>query len=162
MDRSFYYKYEDILESLYEKTSYLANSRRLEDGSLPENLIIHRQDYTIFKDTFDSASSDLFDAISGYAKEQREENYVENENYADRAWIIELSLPDSFSTENIPYINKEIKAALVNHIIRDWYLLNNPKEADMFDTLYERNLSNIRFKLSRRDKPIIRPFTSFP
>lgn len=161
MKYCFYYNLDDIHEAVYRKTSYIANNRRGENGALPESLIVHRQDDILFKDLFDVAASDIFDTLSAYSK-SRSNDAVESELYDNTKWSVFMDMPDSFNTNQLRPIDAEIKNALINNIISRWALIAIPNESEIYNSLYEKNLSNIRFKLSARNKPIIRPFTRFP
>ncbi|GAB6121074.1 hypothetical protein [Dysgonomonas termitidis] len=161
MEHPFYYKLEDIHEKVFERTSLIARSKKV-DGVVPEHLIFYRQHDTIFKDLFDNAASDIFDALSGYSKSNHIPDNVEDEAYDERSWFINIDMPDKFDTNQAGYINTEIKNALINNIISAWLMLAGTEDGNIYEAYYTKNISNILFKLSQRNKIIRRPFNSFP
>ncbi|MDR1884248.1 MAG: hypothetical protein LBR26_15930 [Prevotella sp.] len=158
---SFFFKLEDIHEKVYERTSLIARSRKVE-GILPDEMILHRQHDTIFKELFAQAASDILDALSGYARSTGRPQNVEDESYDNGSWFVALQMPDSFNTEQAPAVNTEIKNALINHILSKWLMMAKPDEALIYGEYYDKNITNILFKLSARTKVVRTPFYNLP
>lgn len=158
---TFYFKKEDIHEKVYQRSSKIANARRDEGGKVLEYLIFHRAEDTLFSDFFDITSSDIFDTLSGYCKCTLDPNSIEDETIEDM-WFLNIDMPMYFNTNQIKHINTELFNTLVNGILAQWFQICSPNDSDLYDGMYEKGLSNMRFKLSERVKPIIRPFNSFP
>lgn len=157
----FYFKKEDIHEKVYQRSSKIANARRDEGGKILEHLIFHRAEETLFSDFFDITSSDIFDTLSEYCKCTLEPDSGEDEAI-ENMWFIGIDMPKSFNTNQIKPVNTELCNALVNGILSQWFQICLPSDAEFYNSMYAKGLSNIRFKLSERVRPIIRPFNSFP
>ena len=149
--------WEDLLNQVNKRTSYIGRSRKTQDGVHQLlDLALTSDDKSILIDMGTEASGYVFERINGYTHNQTDCHVVDNDGIKYKIYM-----PLWFNNNAIQMLGSSILEALINFVMFRWFTLVYPDEAKYYADMNDANLNNITQRINTQKEPINRKYFLF-
>lgn len=168
---NIHYSLRDIQEEVFKRTSMLA---RGENAIRYNELVLSRGEEFMFSPYLVDISSELFDYISPFCKDENTEFYLSdsvNPICADDNMAIvttkddieyQFSLMKWFNEKSLATLDNAIFEALVNGIVWEWLSIFGESELSAkYKMMYDRAVINLRNRINSQKGPVRRKYHLF-
>lgn len=149
------HSHDDILKAVKQESSLFALQRANDENKLFDTLILDEDNDILFRRLFFDAQINVTTACMAYIRIDVP-TYNELQDFSkSRDFVLQLTMPPTFSNQIIPALGIKIKEHLIAYIMYRW-LETKQQEAPIFKERADMALYEVKKYVGMRNKPLSR------